>query len=257
MMLNKRTMAAVALAATAALALGLNFAAAAGAPEVDPLVYQGQLLDKSGALVATSTPVQVALFKSATPGTGVAVCQSPVTNTEKGTGRFSVALGSACVKAAHENSTLYVEVVVGATTKTILPRSKLAAVPFALEADHAKTASGATGQLKSEMDALKTSGLGVSTAELNTTSVGPNSAAITTKGGTLHIHASVRMTGTGETEVYLRVDGKTVATATNVSMFTGVSTTVSGLKAGSHLLELKGKSSQKALYGSILLIEVP
>ncbi len=247
----------VSITAVVAIATGacIGLVGAAGAPPTEPLVYQGQLTDAKGSPVGSSTQVQVALFKSATPGADVAVCQSPVGKTEAGTGHFSLPLGASCAKAVRDNPTLYVEVIVGSTTKTSLPRTKLAAVPYALEADHAKSASSASGGLKAELDALKDSGLNISTLELNTTTKGPASGAISTAGGTVTVFGTLRLTGQGETEAYLDVDGKNVAKVVNLNASTGITAVVKGLSAGSHTVAIKSKSPGVVLYGSLVAFE--
>ena len=80
---------------------------------------------------------------------GTIVCTTGSSAQTLTNGGFSVVLPDACVAAVHANTELWVEVLVdGASTG----RSKLGAVPYALEAD---TASKAAGALNTRIAALE------------------------------------------------------------------------------------------------------
>ncbi len=127
-------------------------ALATGAPSLSPLTYTGVVTDKTGKPWATAVPVSVAFYDKADAPT--AKCTSPIVQAEAGTGRFQVVLPAECAQAVHDTPDLWAEPVVG-DTKTVLPRTHVGAVPYALEADSAKTAAVATGALKTSLDALQ------------------------------------------------------------------------------------------------------
>ena len=150
-MIRLRTAAWVAIGAgalAAAFLLGVEHARAAGVPTQDPLYYTGYLED-------TGTPlngphlIQVNLWTDRTStDTANRVCTTvPVGSTQVTDGRFRLPLDPGCVASVHANPDLYVEVVVDGAP---LPRSKVGAVPYALEAD---TASHAAGDLLTRLNA--------------------------------------------------------------------------------------------------------
>ncbi len=117
----------------------LTSARAEGIPAVDPVVYSG-LLEDSGVRVTGQVDVTVALFDAATLGTQV--CSTGVVPTNVVDGHFEVALPAACVAAIRADPDLWVQIAVGTDT---FPRSRVTAVPFALEADRASNAVGPLG----------------------------------------------------------------------------------------------------------------
>ncbi len=143
---------------TVALAVAAGFLGAkvmaSGAPVQTPLVYGATVTDAAGKPCATAVPVEVALYDAAAGGN--LKCKAAAVQAEAGTGRFSVAMPADCVQAVHDTPDLWSETVVGAA-KTALPRVHVAATPYALEADSAKTAGPAavaSGQLKATVDGL-------------------------------------------------------------------------------------------------------
>jgi hypothetical protein len=91
--------------------------------------------------------VTVRVWDAATGG--AAVCTTMAPGTPFSAGRFRVALDAACAGAVRANPNLWAEVQVDATT---FPRSKLGAVPYALEAGRA---AGASGPLETRIAALE------------------------------------------------------------------------------------------------------
>ncbi len=112
-------------------------ARADGVPAVNPLYYGGVLND-GGRPVEGARNVTVRLWDAATAG--ATVCSTTAVGTTFTGGRFRVALDAACVGAVRANPELWAEVQVEGTT---FPRSKLGAVPYALEAGRATAAAGA------------------------------------------------------------------------------------------------------------------
>ncbi len=131
------------------VAYRLGRARADGVPAVNPLYYGGVLSD-GGRPVEGARNVTVRLWDAATAG--ATVCSTTAAGAMFTGGRFRVALDAACVGAVRANPELWAEVQVEGTT---FPRSKLGAVPYALEAGRAVTASGATGALAVRVAAVE------------------------------------------------------------------------------------------------------
>lgn len=121
-------------------------ARADGVPTVSPLYYGG-VLDDSGRPVDGARSVTVRVWDAATGGT--TVCTTAAPGTAFSAGRFRVALDNACAAAVRANPNLWAEVQVDATT---FPRTKLGAVPYALEAGRA---AGASGPLETRIAAIE------------------------------------------------------------------------------------------------------
>jgi hypothetical protein len=134
---------------------GLGFvgarALATGAPQLSPLTYGGVLTDKDGKPYPTAQEVVVKFYDKV--DAAAAKCVAPAALAEAGTGRFSVVLPGECAQAVRDTPDLWSEATVGGG-KTVLPRVHVGAVPYALEADSAKVAAGATGALKAAMDGV-------------------------------------------------------------------------------------------------------
>ena len=143
------TLALLTVTGTAAFLAGR--ALATGAPVQTPLTYGGVVTDKDGKPYPTAQDVTIRFYDKA--DATVPKCVSAQVQTEAGTGRFSVVLPPECAQAVHEAPDLWTEAMVGASS-TLLPRTHVGAVPYALEADAAKVAAGAGGGLKTTLDGL-------------------------------------------------------------------------------------------------------
>jgi hypothetical protein len=123
------------LCVLAALVAGL--AVADGIPTMTPLTYSGVLQNSAGAPVTAQQSMQLTLWDDATANGSVnQKCVTPTQNvTPDSQGRFQIVLDQACFDAVRSNRNLWVQVQVGAT---VLPRSKLGAVPYAVEAGRAE-----------------------------------------------------------------------------------------------------------------------
>lgn len=130
------------------VAYGVRRALAAGIPTTTPLYYSGYL-EQGGSPLTGPHLIQVNLWTDATStNTSKRVCTTvPVGSTTVTAGRFRLPLDPTCLAAIHAHPDLYVEVVVDGTT---LPRTKIGAVPYAVEAD---TASHAAGPLLAKVSA--------------------------------------------------------------------------------------------------------
>lgn len=114
-----------------ALVVG-GFAVADGIPTTTPLTYSGVLQNSTGTPIATPQSMQLTLWDDATANASVnQKCVTPTQSiTPDSEGRFQIVLDQACFEAVRSNPNLWVQVQVGAT---VLPRSKLGAVPYAVE----------------------------------------------------------------------------------------------------------------------------
>jgi hypothetical protein len=118
-------------------------ALADGIPTNQPLAYTGTLLNSVGAPVTTTTSLSLSLWDDpVATTTGNRKCEALAPNiTPDAQGRFQVVLEAACLTAVKANPNLWVQVQIGLS---VLPRSKLSAVPYAVEADRAALATNAT-----------------------------------------------------------------------------------------------------------------
>ncbi len=143
------------------LALGgsiVGFVSARGASGVadhKPMTYSGILTNSAGAPLNGSRNIQI-LFWNADQG-GEQVCFVPSTSQTLIAGAFQVELPDECSTAVHANPNVWTEVFIDGES---LGRSKLGAVPFALEADHADKASHAAGDLATVLTRLTAGKIG-------------------------------------------------------------------------------------------------
>jgi len=136
-------------------------ALASGIPSTGALVYSGYLEESSGApLAGTTVTVRVSVFDAASAGTEV--CRFGPSSTTLDNGRFAVALPDECTTAVKGSPNLWAEVAAGGTN---FPRSKLNAVPYAIEASHATTADTATSATTAT-DMAPTGGLASAIAQM-------------------------------------------------------------------------------------------
>lgn len=124
---------------------------AEGAPSAQPLWYAGSVTDDAGAPLTGSHQVSVRLYDQATASSALCVTGPAPLPFERG--RFRIELAAECEAAIHKNPDLFVEVAIDDESKPF-PRSKIGAVPYALEAAHAARASEAAGALKQTIDSL-------------------------------------------------------------------------------------------------------
>lgn len=136
----------LALGLTGAFFAGTSFAA--GIPPTGALTYSGLLQDTAGQALAGPQFVEVKLWNhpSATANANVLCDSGTPSSVPLVSGHFSLVLPDACTNAVANNSDVYAEVLVGATAASVasLGRSKLGAVPYAVNADNAVRASSAS-----------------------------------------------------------------------------------------------------------------
>jgi hypothetical protein len=116
----------------------LRVAHANGIPASGALVYSGILTDGSGNPLASPQSLGIAVYDSATGGRKVCE-QSPKDVDVDVSGRFQVSMPDACVAAIAAQPELWVEVSVAGSS---LGRSKIGAVPYAVEAGDAARLQG-------------------------------------------------------------------------------------------------------------------
>lgn len=124
------------------LGYGLAHVRAEGAPKTQPLWYAGTVADAAGAPLEGEHSVTLRLFPALTGGSPACATAPIAVVFQKGRFRLDASAG-ACMTAISGTSDLFAELSVDDKT---FPRSKIAAVPFALEAARASAAAGALAQ---------------------------------------------------------------------------------------------------------------
>jgi hypothetical protein len=122
-------------------------ARASGVVAAQTLTYRGVLTDIAGAPITGSKNIQVQLWNQATGG--AVQCSIGPVAVALSAGAFEVGLPDPCTTAVHATRDLWAEVFVDGSS---LGRTKLGAVPYALEAD---TASAAAGALATRLAAIE------------------------------------------------------------------------------------------------------
>lgn len=128
--------AAICVASIAATAIALR-ANAAGIPQADVLTYTGYLEGADGAPLTDKHSIDVRVLAAA--DASKALCEANASNVLLVSGRFQVPLPD-CPAIVKDNPDLWLDVRVDGSSLGV---SKMGAVPFAIEAEHATTASDA------------------------------------------------------------------------------------------------------------------
>lgn len=117
-----------------AVALVGNNAAADGIP-ANPLAYTGVMLGQNGVAITTPQLVTLTLWRSETStATTDRLCNPPAeTVNPDPQGRFTAVVQALCVDSVRTTPELWLEVRVG--VEVLRPRTKLRAVPFAVESE--------------------------------------------------------------------------------------------------------------------------
>ncbi len=118
-----------------------------GIPTVTPLIYRGYL-EEGGAPMSGPRMIGASLYSAERDGTEL--CPTATREVTVTAGRFEYALDDRCVAAVRNNRDAWLQLTVGST---VMPRTKLGAVPYAVEADRA---SGAAGALQTQIAAMQT-----------------------------------------------------------------------------------------------------
>ncbi len=134
--MNRRTLVTLALTATLSAALtGLvvHTVRAVGIPTMPSMFYRGTL-DPAPPGIVTRT-FRVALYNVASGGSEL--CHTGDVSVSVNNGAFEVPLPDACTAVIHDNNNLWLQLTVDGTVL----RTKLGAVPYAIEAESATLAS--------------------------------------------------------------------------------------------------------------------
>jgi hypothetical protein len=111
---------------------------AQGIPDMNPLWYSGTLTE-GGQLVNGTRAITINVWPDGSAST-MPLCQTVISNANVVGGVFRVPLASECKASLNGNRNAWAEVVDGATS---LGRQKIGAVPYAIESDHAASATSA------------------------------------------------------------------------------------------------------------------
>ena len=125
---------------------------AEGAPSQQPLFYSGTL-EADGQLASGAHTVTLELYNAETDGDELCTIER---DAEVQAGRFRID-ASECADAMRANADVWVVVAFrgpDGVERSIPGRSKVGAVPYALEADHAKSATAASGALEATIAQL-------------------------------------------------------------------------------------------------------
>jgi hypothetical protein len=143
----------------------------AGIPTTETLAYSGTLLNSLGVPIKEPTPIALSLWDVASGGsTDNRVCETPSQAVTPGpTGRFRLPLNPKCVDAVRKQSDLYVQLQVGGS---VLPRTKMAAVPYAVVAERAALALNAVNAATAANAVSATSAVRAATATTVNGSIG-------------------------------------------------------------------------------------
>ncbi len=114
-------------------------ARAAGIPAKQPMTYSGVLTNANGTPLTGSKNIQLSIFDMATDGT--LQCSAGPTAITLAAGGFQLQLPDTCTTVIRGKPDLWLEVFVDGAT---MGRTKLGAVPYAIEATHAISADTAT-----------------------------------------------------------------------------------------------------------------
>ena len=141
----KRQKVAAGIVSVGLVGIALGYVAgrarAANIPATEPMVYSGALTDAAGAPLSGTRSIQLALWDQATLGASQCASASTSVTLAPG-GTFQMTLPDACTAVIHDKSDLWLEVIVD---NVPLGRTKLGAVPFAVESDTARNAAGPLG----------------------------------------------------------------------------------------------------------------
>jgi hypothetical protein len=128
------------LVASTLAALLARRALAGGIPATGTMSYSGTLQDASGALLTGNHNIELKLWSTVSGGADP-LCTTGSHAVELQGGRFSVPLPEKCTSMVKANSDTFADVLVDGAS---LGRTKLGAVPYAVEAGHATNADSAT-----------------------------------------------------------------------------------------------------------------
>ena len=133
------------LIGTAILAYKMGAARADGPPDANALTYSGVLEQANGTAFTGTHSVQLQIWKDAAGAQPACAAPAPTPMDLGTTGHFQVTLSAECQEAFKSQKDLWTEVFVDGNTTG---KSKVGAVPYALEAGHAVSATNAVNAQK-------------------------------------------------------------------------------------------------------------
>ncbi|MBK6535140.1 MAG: tail fiber protein [Deltaproteobacteria bacterium] len=145
-MINEKHMMRGAIAAlmVGMTVLGVRQTRADGIPGTSPMTYSGTL-EEGGVPVTGMRNVRLTVFDDATATDGAHIrCTTVAAGTAVTNGRFQVTLGNECTSVVRSTPNLWLDVEVAGTS---LGRTKISAVPFAVEAGRAAELTPAASNL--------------------------------------------------------------------------------------------------------------
>lgn len=125
-------------------------ARAAGIPAANPMVYSGYLETPEGKPMTDKVDVALSVWDAAAEGNKV--CEVASQTLKPIGGRFEVNLPDDCTVAVGAQPDLWLEPTINGTSPG---RSKLGAVPYAIEANHALSAESGAGALAAQLTAMQ------------------------------------------------------------------------------------------------------
>jgi hypothetical protein len=185
------------LGVAAGLGYALRAARAAGIPAANAMSYAGLLEDATGPITGMHN-IQLYVYDAATAGN--ILCQSAPAALSVINGRFTVPLPDTCTAAVGTNSDAWIDVLVDGSDTG---RTKIGAVPYAVEANHAVNATSAVNAT------MSTSAGHASTADTATNAVNATNAT----------HASAADMATNATSAVSATNATTVTGAIATGLF--------------------------------------
>lgn len=163
----------------AAFVAGRSSAAAEGDPPEGALTYAGTFESADGVPLTGEHGVEVQLWSLADGGE--MLCTSTEQTLALLQGRFSLTLPEDCTEAVRSNPDVFVEVVLD---RTLMGRTKIGAVPFAVEAERAVTAVTAGTSSAVDSRSVRTSTSCTFDESDGTTNCSCNESEVAIGGGT-------------------------------------------------------------------------
>jgi hypothetical protein len=154
--MRKSAAMATAVAGLAATWLISSRLLAGGIPATGALAYRGVLESEDGALIAGEHDLAIELWTA--PEAGERACATETERHDVAAGQFSIALPDDCTAAVGNQPDLWIAVVVDGSA---LPRTKIGAVPYSVEAGNAahagvaEQARAASGPLEQRIAMLE------------------------------------------------------------------------------------------------------
>ena len=133
------------------IAMLVSRAGAGGVPATGALRYAGKFEDAKGEPISGQHALQINFWDSEMPVNASPLCFTRSQRMALEEGRFSIQLPDTCADAIRDHADVWSEVLLDGVS---MGTTKLGAVPYALEAEHALRADAASGTLQTAIDGL-------------------------------------------------------------------------------------------------------